>query len=272
MEAGERRGMGPRGCHPMDEKPLEGRPTDDHRGTGGDMPGEGRDPRGELEETRVVGGAAIAPGEADGAGAYAPTGHYPQGAFDAGAPSAPPHEARGEAHPGVSDAAAPVEEADPGSEKRRFRLRAPTAWGRWVAVIVPAALHINMAIQEAGARTEGLPAFHDIAGDLRGMLQAFISLFYNPETLGDTVRIYALWIFVLLGLSIYGAIRSGDGLPIGVLGFIGYCLATGIILLVIVPGVWFLVGDKSPLAVALAAPAALLGITSLLAAGAGSPD
>lgn len=265
----------------MEDKPLEGKSAeDDDQGTGGDAPGEGAHPRGELEETRVVGGAAITAGESLEAGAYARRRHLREGSFDQGAagsldraeaahPAYEPHPGE-ESYGGIPET--PAEEAEAAAGRRRLRLRAPDAWGRWVAVIVPAALHVNLAIQQAAAASGEVPAFQEIVGDLRGMLQAFISLFYKPETLGDTVRIYALWVFVILGLSIYAAVRSGDGLPIGVLGFIGYSLATVIILLVVVPGVWFLLGDKIPLAVELAAPAALLGITSLLAAGAGSPD
>ncbi|MFO7941252.1 MAG: hypothetical protein R6U92_01185 [Bacillota bacterium] len=139
-------------------------------------------------------------------------------------------------------------------------------WGTWIAIAAMFAAHMWLVMRniQMGVH-EVLPAYTDMeVGSVEAWIDAIPRLFFKPDTVFAVLRMYSLWIFFYVFLSVYGAMRVGDSVPRGVLTLVSVCLAVIVLLLVVTPAAWIFFGDRGPLAVEIVPPVILGGIAVLL--------
>lgn len=132
-------------------------------------------------------------------------------------------------------------------------------------VAIPSLLHFFSAYRsvKTGLHEIVPTVFSSGETGLTGWLTIYRHLFFKPASTVALIRIYALWILVLLVLSIYLALRSGARLPSGVGSFIAYGLSALVMLAMATPAVWYVLGSWGP-AAAEFAPPVILTLVALL--------
>ncbi len=139
-------------------------------------------------------------------------------------------------------------------------------WGTWIAIAVMFGVHMTMVLRNIGAGVhEVLPAYVDMdVGSIDVWIDTIPRIFFKPDTILQSLRMYSLWIFFFLFLSVHGALRVGDSVPRGVLTLLSAGLAVIFLVLVATPAAWILFGESGPLAAELVPPIVLGGMAVLL--------